>query len=344
MNSLARTSLTLDRPLLARLGAASLLCLLAAGPISAAAAQTPKATAAASLARAQKLVDSGQPQEALPLLDQALREAPSDARALLLRSTARFMTADLDGGRADLDRSLQIDPGLRQAWLNRAALDIADKRYAPALEALQRAEQLDPSAMDNDLNIGAVLLLQGQLEPASGRFGRYLDRQPRSAEASYLVATNYAMAGYAALAVEHLKRAVALDERSRLKARTDPNFLSLGKHRQFQELLATDGYRPPPGSSLASRAYGTRYDPENRKLLSAVIDALLAQGESFDARVEMTPGWALLQGAMRVKVTNGEDGSGLVELSAPPGRFTPEKWAERTAKLFQKIAIELYDR
>ena len=343
MNFVARTS---RHGLFLPHGAsAALLCLLAAGPLPAATAQTPKATAAASsLARAQKLVDAGQAQEALPLLDQALREAPSDARALLLRSTARFMAGDLEGGRADLDRSLQLDPGLRQAWLNRAALDIADQRYEPALEALTRAEQLDPSAADNDLNIGAVLLLQSKLEPASGRFGRYLDRQPSSAEASYLVATNYAMAGYAALAVEHLKRAVALDERSRLKARTDPNFLSLGKHRQFQELLATDGYRPPAGSALASRAYGTRYDPESRKLLSAVIDAMLALGESFDARVEMTPGWALLWGAMRIKVTNGEDGSGLVELSAPPGRFTPETWAERTEKLFQKIAIELYDR
>jgi hypothetical protein len=189
-----------------------------------------------------------------------------------------------------------------------------------------------------------VLLLQGKLQAASGRFESYLKKQPGIADASYLVASNYAAAGYAALAVANLRHAIELDERSRLRSRTDPNFTGLSNDPHYQEILATDSYRPPAAGHIATRTYDTPYDPADGTLLSSVVEAMQLAGERFDPRVETTPDWALIEGDMRIKVSRGADGKGVVQASAPFERMPITDWQRRTAKLFQQIAVQLYNR
>lgn len=315
----------------------------AAGQRPAAGAQTPSSRAAA-LAIAQELLDDQRPEDALARIQPLLTATPDDAGALLLRSTARFMLGEADGGRRDLERALELDPSLRQGWLNRAALDLAEERYDAAFEAFRRAEALDPQAVDNHLNLGAVELLRGNLGPASDRFARYLEANPRSADAYYLVATNYAVAGYEALAIEHLRLAVEADDISRLRARTDPAFSSLAGNSRFQSLLNVDTYRPPEGAYKASRIYDTPYDPESALLLDAVIYTLQLSGRPFDSRVEVTDGWAVVRGDLRVKISNTLGEKGLVQVSAPPEAFTPTEWRQHTDELFQGIQVRLLTR
>ncbi len=294
------------------------------------------------LARAQELLDGGRAEEAIALLEPLARGRRADPQALLLLSTGRFMTGDVERGRRDLDRALELDPGLRQGWLNRAALDLSEQRYAEALAAFERARELDPAAPENDLNVGVVKLLQGDLEAATRLFGAYLARLPAAAEAHYLVATNYAMAGYTGLALQPLGRAIALDERVRLRARTDPNFSALASHPRFQELLATDGYRPPPEAHRAERRYEMAYSDSDGRLLEAVVDALRLAGRH--RLVEVTADWALVWADMRIKITNDAEGKGLVSLSAPAGAFTPAAWQERSEAFFRQVAVQLTTR
>ena len=299
---------------------------------------------AEQLARAQELLDGGDPSGALQILDRLVKKKPPIAEALLMRSTALFMVGDLDKGRRDLDRSLEIDPGLRQAWLNRAALDLADQRYAEALEALEEAKALDPGAPDNDLNIGAVQLMQGRLQQASDHFRTYLKDNPTSADSFYLVSTNYAMAGYAGPAIEHLRQAIALDEKSRLRARTDPNFSELEGNSRFIEILSNDTYRVPPGAYHRVIEVPTVFEGADSVLLQAVLDALQFSNQPFDRRVEVTPDWALIWGEMRIKLTNGGNGRGQIQLSAPANQFTPAQWKQQSDALIQEIKIRLTSR
>ncbi len=309
----------------------------------AAAAQKPQAVKPApvkpNVARARELIDAGKAAQALPLLDQTLAATPSDAQALLLRSTARFQTGDLPGGRKDLERSLSLDPRQRQAWLNRGALDLAEKRYDRALEAFQEGEKLDPAAPDNDINLGAVLLLKSDLQGASTRFRRYLSAQPNSSEAHYLVASNYALAGYAALAVETLRRAVEIDERTRLQARNDPNFSILDENKAYLDLLATDSYRLPPGAYAARRTYPLPYSEDGR-LVQAVVLAMRASGEKMEPTFESGRGWTILWGDLRIKVSGPPDQPGTVEVSAPVERMSAADWKRRSEKLLGAITGE----
>ena len=293
------------------------------------------------LAAAQEAVDGGDSERALDLLAPILKREPKNARALLLRSTARCIGGELDLCRKDLDQALALDPTLRQGWLNRAGLAISEKRYDDAIAALAQAEKLDPAATDNAINLGAVYLLQGKLEPASREFERHLAANPGSAGAYYLVASNFALAGYSALAAEHLGRAIALDERSRVRARSDPNFAEVAASRPFQLLLTTDSFVAPAGSAIASRIYRSPYKGSGSPLLVAVLNALQIAGTPMDSSVEVTDDWALLWSDARIKISRRSEQETALELSAPPGTFTPDAWDRRSRALFDSIDTEL---
>ena len=121
-------------------------------------------TAADQLDKVQELLDAQRISEAMRLLNDVIDRNPKNARAFLLRSTARFLEGKTTKGRKDLDRALALDPNQRQAWLNRAGLDLTEQNYDAAFEALQRAQEIDPTAPENELNLGAVLLLRGDIE------------------------------------------------------------------------------------------------------------------------------------------------------------------------------------
>jgi tetratricopeptide (TPR) repeat protein len=307
-------------------------------------APAPVAGAEPTLASVEALLDAGRPDEAMGLLEKLPRDAANSALALLHRSTARFMLGQTDLGRRDLDEALRKDPKLRQGWLNRAALDIADGQLDRALEALNRARALEPEAPDNDINIGAVLLMQNRIADAQPHLKRYLEANADSADSWYLVASNYALAGQVDAAVAHLQRAIQLDERARLRSRTDPNFATLGTQPVFQQLLNVDSYRIPAQSHAVYRTFDEPYRAGEGKLLPAVLDALQLTGEPFDRQIEVTPDWALIWGEMRIKVKNDPREGGRVELTASKLKFPAEVWKARVTRLFNEITVQLAKR
>ncbi|MEO8278008.1 MAG: tetratricopeptide repeat protein [Thermoanaerobaculia bacterium] len=315
----------------------------AAPPASPAAARpAPAALPTAGIVdSAQRAVDAGDAEQALELLAQVLKREPKNARALLVRSSANCVVGELDDCKRDLDQALTLDPSLRQGWLNRSGIAIAEKRYDDALAALAQAEKLDPQASDNAANLGAVYLLQGKLEPASQAFARHLAANPESADAYYLVATNFALAGYSALAAQHLGRAIELDERSRVRARGDANFADVAGTRPFQLLLTTDSYVPPTGSATAVRIYRSPYKGSGSPILVALLNALQIAGKPLDPHVEVTDDWALLWSEARIKISRRSDSETAVELSAVPGKFTPELWDAASRSIYDGVDREL---
>jgi len=323
-----------------RIAAALVLSgLLASSTLSAQAPLQPAASDPVS--RAERANDLQDPTSALELLAPHLRRSPKDARALLARSTAHCLLGALDECKADLEAALRIDPTLRPGWLNRSAIAIAEGRFDDAHAALVEAQKLDPSAPDNAINLGAVELLRGRLESATAQFRRHLESQPDSADAWYLVASNYAHAGYAALALQHLERAIELDERSRVRSRTDANFADLATHRDYIRLLSTDGFVPAPGSLIAEHDFPTRYGGAESPIVVAILNTLQLSRAPIDPRVEITADWALLWSDFRIKVVANPDDTTTLRVSAPPGRFSAAAWQSRTTAFFQSIEGQL---
>lgn len=319
-------------------GIASLSVLAGCALLTAAMCAFPAAAFPQSI---DQLLEAGRVTEAMPQIEAALKRNSRDAKALLQRSTARFIQGDMAGGRSDLDRALQIDPKLRQGWLNRGALALADQDYDKALDAFRHARALDPDALDNDLNLGVVHLMKGDLSTANTEFESYLKRSGDSADALYLVGTNYAMMGYSGLALGYLKRAVELNERVRLRARTDPNWTALRSNTQFQGLLNTDSYRPPAGAYQASQTYEAAYNGGNADILSALLDTLQEQKIPFDSRIEVAPLWALIWGQARIKVQAVDNAHTRIEVTAAPSSMTPEQWRSLTDSIFRGVTVQL---
>jgi len=315
-------------PSLTQLGCLALVCLMTSLPRTAAAAQPP-------LAEIQRLLDQGQPEEALALLGHSLPRGKKGAQALLLRSTARIMTGDSAAGEADLRDALELDPELRQGWLNLGAVEIAAQRYAAALAAFATAETLDPSDFGNHLNQGAVLLLLGRVEEAGTKFTAFLAHHG-DATSHYLVAGNYALSGHEPQAVEHLRQAFLLDERLRLQVRTDNKFVLL-QGEAYRRLLVTDSYHPPADARGRAASFQLPYDRQDGRLLNAVLLAMQQVGEPFDPRIEANDQWALIWGDLRIKLHNQAAGTSVVTLSAPAESMSAATWARRSDALLRAI-------
>lgn len=294
----------------------------------------------AGLASIQALLDRGEGTQALTEVQRVIKKNKKNAEAYLLRSTAYAMLGDPAKAFEDLQTSVKLDPALRQAWLNIAGLEIAERRYEAALDALLKAEALAPSAVDNHLNIGAVLIFMQRVEEAGDRFRRYLAAHPNDAEAAYLVATNYALAGHESHAIDNLRTTFQLDERRRLKARADERFLGL-EGDAYRELLNTDFYSPPAGSHTAARAFKTLYRRRNPRFVYAVLDALKQNGIYYDPSIETSDRWALVWGEMRIKIYNQESGNGVVSLSAPANAYSAGEWKVMTDAIFRSIYDKL---
>ena len=320
-----------------------LLTLLLASP-AVAGAQAGADDPARLVAAAEAKVEQGDALGALPLVERALKRDPKLARGYLVRSSARLILGEEAAGKQDLDRAITLDPSLRQAYLNRGAVAMAEGRNEAALADFQRARDLEPGDAGGHLNVGMAELLLGRLDAAARSFESYLAANPGQAQAQYMVARNYAMAGYAGLAISSLQQAVALDERMRAAARTDANFAALESNPRFQQLLALDSWRAPLGTKTARRSFGGAYLAGRGPLLQATLDALHALREPYEARVEVTPEWALLWGAMRIKLYDAPDGQGVVEVSAAPGKIPAPEWERRSDALLDSIGVQVARR
>lgn len=285
----------------------------------------------------QAHLDRGEADEALELLKKVMKRGQPSAEALLLRSTALIMNGDTAAGFDDLERALKVDPTLRQGWLNLAGLEIAEQHYDAAYADLLKAQELDPDDPDNHLNLGAVRALQGHLDEAAEHFARYLEGHPGSAEAAYLVACNYALGGFEEPAVKHLEEAVKLDERLRLRARSDDRFVGL-QGEAYRKLLTTDVYVPPADAHTAAAAFKEPYRRQEPDLVYAVLDALRSHGVQYDPNVEANDDWALIWSPrLRIKLFTQKNGTGVVKITAPVDRFTPEEWDRTTREILRAV-------
>lgn len=325
------------RTLVPLLLVALIVCPLVAGPVS---AQQDRVASDPELAQIQALLDAGDAAGALERL--AARGGRPEPPELLLRGTAKIILGELKTGAADLERAVELDPTLRQGWMNLAGLEIAEGDWPEAHRLLLKAHALDPRAPDGHLNLGAVLVMMGRSAEAAEHFERYLELSGGGGEEHYLIAANYALAGAEHLAIEHLEQAFARDERLRLNARRDDRFLTLDS-LEYRVLLSTDSWVPPADHRSAAAAFRQRYQRQDGTLLYAVLDALQQLGVPTNGEVEATARWALIWGddGLRIKLANQDDGTGVVRISAPPRGMSEAQWQRLTQELFRAVHANL---
>ncbi len=131
-----------------------------------------------------------------------------------------------------------------------AGFELGPKAYARALPhgavALRSERELTAEQRQLALRaVGVMQLAQNQVREAAGTLAELVVRAPELAEGQYNYACALARLGDAQGAIDHLKRAVALDGELAGNARDDDDFKTLRGQRNFDDLIKT----PPAGAA-----------------------------------------------------------------------------------------------
>lgn len=139
------------------------------------------------LAREQVLRDSGQPEQALKLLNAALVDLPDDLDLLYARGLVTAMLDQVVEHERDMRRLIELDPQNAHAY-NALGYTLADKteRFEEALALIEKALLLlpgDPYILDS---LGWVHYRRGNLKLALEYLTEAMDQQPDAEIAAHL--------------------------------------------------------------------------------------------------------------------------------------------------------------
>jgi arylsulfatase A-like enzyme/Flp pilus assembly protein TadD len=129
-------------------------------------------------ALAQALSDAGRQQEAAEALRRALAIAPDDAAAYEEQGMVELRRERWGAARASCERALKLNDQLPRAWNDLGVALYKLGEPAAALDAWQRAVDLDGSLLDALWNLGTNAAGQGRPEQARRALARFLELAP----------------------------------------------------------------------------------------------------------------------------------------------------------------------
>jgi tetratricopeptide (TPR) repeat protein len=96
-----------------------------------------------------------------------------------------------------------------------------------------------PQTAEDHYKLGIVRYNEGQLGQALEHFDRALVLEPRSDKIHYVMAAAYALRSEGDRSLEHLKKAIDLNEDNRVFAANDTDFDLLKEHAEFRALVSS---------------------------------------------------------------------------------------------------------
>jgi tetratricopeptide (TPR) repeat protein len=188
--------------------------------------------------------------EASNLLEAALKADPTEARALRLLGTARFMSDRPHEAVKLMKRSVAIDPHSSSTHQNLGTVFLALGRTAEALESFQNAVRLDPESTDAHFNLGVAHQQAKRFAEATQQYEETLGIDPGFTDAQVNLAAMYLFRG-------HYRRCI--DVSTTFLERNPENYrLRLGRSRAYREI----GYLTDAARDLDEAAKISPDDPE----------------------------------------------------------------------------------
>jgi protein O-GlcNAc transferase len=252
------------------------LCLLQQGDIAGAESALREALklhdddADAASLLATVLLQAGRADQARPLVERLQALRPRDAYAAILLAECEERAGQLPAAEAALRRALALDPQQARAWFLLGVVLHRGLRWAEALAAYERAQQLGITLPDLAINRGQCLELLGRIDQAIGAYREALAVQPGRAQAWARLAGALAQAcrfeeeAAAVQALQGCLAAPAVDAADLvepflllyLPLHAGARNAALDRYVKAVESEAAALPRPPPGAASASREAG----------------------------------------------------------------------------------------
>jgi tetratricopeptide (TPR) repeat protein len=126
---------------------------------------------------------AGYPEQALPYLEEVVRQAPANDKALNAIGQIHLDAGRLPQARSFLERAVAANPRLGEAWNNLGGVESGAGNLQAALQHYQRASELLPKSAYPLVNAGEVQAQLGDAEAAGKLFRRAMEVDPKNAEA-----------------------------------------------------------------------------------------------------------------------------------------------------------------
>jgi len=180
----------------------------------------------------RKSIPAMQPTPAPETPPRLLRETKSTASALsLLEKAIKLLYyKDFRRARAELEALIENHPHeLEIAAKARSYLQICNREEA--------GSRRHGTSLDQMYTLGIVEHNRGNYDAAIALFNQTLAASPGADYLFYSIAASCALKGDAGRALEHLRKAIGLNEANRIYARNDTDFISLYETREFADLV-----------------------------------------------------------------------------------------------------------
>jgi tetratricopeptide (TPR) repeat protein len=187
-------------------------------------------------------------------------EAPQDSAVVWNKlGIAYHQLMQLDAARKRYERAIHLDPKYPEAINNLGTIFYARKQFGKATRYYKRALKLAPDSASIFSNLGTAYFARKKYKEASEAYETALRLDPEifehhstygvllqernveeRAKFHYYLAKTYAKAGQNERALQYIRRALEEGFTERRKLMEDPEFTSVRRMPEFQELLARE--------------------------------------------------------------------------------------------------------
>jgi len=230
--------------------------------------------------QADALVQKGDFDAAITLLDLAIRMDPRSAEAYQQRGIAYGEKADNDKAIADLTKAIELVPKDDYSYYLRGTLYNSIKDRERAMKDLNDAIRLNSGVSLNYFGRGQIFAVLADYDKAIADYTAALKLDPESEYAYYYRGTAYAAAGRDSLAIQDIRSAVKLAP----------------QNDSYKQTLATLEKRHG-GSQPSGASSDTKYSDavaEIDRLLAAYDKDLASYKEGIAAKDQTAPMQAML--------------------------------------------------
>lgn len=141
------------------------------------------------LNRGARLLEEGQPEQAISYLKRANELSSEDAAVLINLGGAYVMAGRHRDAVPILERARDIEPHNAMIWINLGAaylgnpVTATEEQQMRAIEAFEQALKLNPAAPNVHYNLGLIFVDRGETDLAVAAFRRALQTNPFDSDA-----------------------------------------------------------------------------------------------------------------------------------------------------------------
>jgi tetratricopeptide (TPR) repeat protein len=215
---------------------------------------------------------SGYPEQALPYLEEVLRRTPDNPRVLLLVGQIHARANRAGPAKVALDRALEINPNLAEAYAELGGLSEGNNDWRGALSFYEKALDIKPDLVFTLLDAARIAETLGDSARSERYIQKALEADPQSADAENARGLMLAKRDDFEQARTHFQRAIALRHDD---ARAINNLGVL-----YMKAGRVD-------DAVAAFQYGIQAAPEDETLYLNLARIYAQRGELDKARVTM---------------------------------------------------------